>query len=242
VADRQLWEEDAAGNGWAPIHAAKLLGQRQATEAIPTLIEALHHLGDDDILASAAIVALSNMGAPAAEAAYSLHESTRSEFLRSAACTIIAKSGARDPRYEALLRALLDEDPSWGAACLAMYGDPSALEPLSEALARSNAAVANDIAVAIEALGGRLNEAQRATVALADRARGARQLWHEDDVDDEDDADDLDDLDDDLALDAVEQRVLSVIASRPQPVPKVGRNDPCPCGSNKTYKKCHGAP
>jgi len=26
-----------------------------------------------------------------------------------------------------------------------------------------------------------------------------------------------------------------------QSVPKVGRNDPCPCGSGKKYKKCHGA-
>jgi preprotein translocase subunit SecA len=24
--------------------------------------------------------------------------------------------------------------------------------------------------------------------------------------------------------------------------PKVGRNDPCPCGSGKKYKNCHGAP
>ena len=24
------------------------------------------------------------------------------------------------------------------------------------------------------------------------------------------------------------------------PVPKVGRNDPCPCGSGKKYKQCHG--
>ncbi len=23
--------------------------------------------------------------------------------------------------------------------------------------------------------------------------------------------------------------------------PKVGRNDPCTCGSGKKYKKCHGA-
>lgn len=23
--------------------------------------------------------------------------------------------------------------------------------------------------------------------------------------------------------------------------PKPGRNDPCPCGSGKKYKKCHGA-
>jgi len=24
-------------------------------------------------------------------------------------------------------------------------------------------------------------------------------------------------------------------------VPRVGRNDPCPCGSGKKYKNCHGA-
>jgi len=23
---------------------------------------------------------------------------------------------------------------------------------------------------------------------------------------------------------------------------KIGRNDPCPCGSEKKYKKCHGGP
>ena len=31
---------------------------------------------------------------------------------------------------------------------------------------------------------------------------------------------------------------------KPQPVvrdqPKIGRNDPCNCGSGKKYKKCHG--
>jgi preprotein translocase subunit SecA len=34
-------------------------------------------------------------------------------------------------------------------------------------------------------------------------------------------------------------------AARPAPAarqgPRVGRNDPCPCGSGKKYKKCHGA-
>jgi len=31
-------------------------------------------------------------------------------------------------------------------------------------------------------------------------------------------------------------------ARRPSPAPgqKVGRNDPCPCGSGKKYKHCHG--
>ncbi len=35
------------------------------------------------------------------------------------------------------------------------------------------------------------------------------------------------------------------VESTPQPVrretPKIGRNDPCPCGSGKKYKKCCGA-
>ena len=26
-----------------------------------------------------------------------------------------------------------------------------------------------------------------------------------------------------------------------EPSPEVGRNDPCPCGSGKKYKKCHGS-
>ncbi|MBE3561147.1 MAG: preprotein translocase subunit SecA [Ktedonobacteraceae bacterium] len=30
-------------------------------------------------------------------------------------------------------------------------------------------------------------------------------------------------------------------AAQNQSLPKVGRNDPCPCGSGKKYKKCHGA-
>jgi preprotein translocase subunit SecA len=29
-------------------------------------------------------------------------------------------------------------------------------------------------------------------------------------------------------------------ATVPAAVPKVGRNDPCPCGSGKKYKHCHG--
>ena len=54
----------------------------------------------------------------------------------------------------------------------------------------------------------------------------------------------LEDLDD-----AIEQLVLGVMEiadiTRPrQPIeraqPKIGRNDPCPCGSGRKYKQCHG--
>ncbi len=46
----------------------------------------------------------------------------------------------------------------------------------------------------------------------------------------------------------MQSQQLSAPAKTTQPVPKtirnvdkVGRNDPCPCGSGKKYKKCHGA-
>ncbi|MDQ6639208.1 MAG: SEC-C metal-binding domain-containing protein, partial [Pseudomonadota bacterium] len=32
----------------------------------------------------------------------------------------------------------------------------------------------------------------------------------------------------------------AMASSRAGAVPKVGRNDPCPCGSGKKYKQCHG--
>jgi hypothetical protein len=45
-----------------------------------------------------------------------------------------------------------------------------------------------------------------------------------------------------------EQREMQMVGAgtveKPQQVirrEKVGRNDPCPCGSGKKYKKCHGA-
>ncbi len=41
-------------------------------------------------------------------------------------------------------------------------------------------------------------------------------------------------------LDFVKQ-IPPLIQSGTQTLRKVGRNDPCPCGSGKKYKRCHGA-
>ena len=45
----------------------------------------------------------------------------------------------------------------------------------------------------------------------------------------------------DAALDADPASVAAGVMHLPQPeMPRVGRNDPCPCGSGKKYKHCHG--
>jgi preprotein translocase subunit SecA len=48
---------------------------------------------------------------------------------------------------------------------------------------------------------------------------------------------------DHLAQDMASQaRQADVQKTKPiiRDTPKVGRNEPCPCGSGKKYKKCHG--
>jgi hypothetical protein len=44
-----------------------------------------------------------------------------------------------------------------------------------------------------------------------------------------------------FAADASDEQEEAPAAPPPAPAGKVGRNDPCPCGSGKKYKKCHGA-
>jgi preprotein translocase subunit SecA len=47
--------------------------------------------------------------------------------------------------------------------------------------------------------------------------------------------------DPDIALAQAAMPAAVAVANSPSPgVPKVGRNDPCPCGSGKKYKHCHG--
>ena len=40
---------------------------------------------------------------------------------------------------------------------------------------------------------------------------------------------------------AVNQRVKHAARNQSKREEKVGRNDPCPCGSGKKFKQCHGA-
>ena len=48
-------------------------------------------------------------------------------------------------------------------------------------------------------------------------------------------------LDPVFAAEDPEQEIEEPEPPPPAPSGKVGRNDPCPCGSGKKYKKCHGA-
>jgi preprotein translocase subunit SecA len=48
------------------------------------------------------------------------------------------------------------------------------------------------------------------------------------------------DYDEALATDPADAAAPAVAAPFVRAAEKVGRNDPCPCGSGKKYKHCHG--
>ena len=43
-----------------------------------------------------------------------------------------------------------------------------------------------------------------------------------------------------VAAAAVGASSVALAYTGTDPIPKVGRNEPCPCGSGKKYKQCHG--
>lgn len=62
VQNQRLWPSDAAGHGWAPIHAADLLRCLRATEAAEALVRTAATTDRDDYLHERAILALEQLG------------------------------------------------------------------------------------------------------------------------------------------------------------------------------------
>ncbi len=72
----------------------------------------------------------------------------------------------------------------------------------------------------------RLSRLRRHRQGYIDDVAAEMRWWGAGDVDD-----------DEFALDALPPSTATFVRASP----KIGRNDPCPCGSGRKYKKCHGA-
>jgi HEAT repeat protein len=240
--DEDLALETAPGEGWAPIHAADLLGELRATEAIEPMVR---YLADDDwesILYNQVMEALPKVGAPALEPVLAAYDAAADRFLRMRFAGVLAGLRVRDDRIYELLTSELEHDPEPGAMHLADYGDPRAIPLLSAALDAFEPVVddenlmANHVVVefedAIKRLGGQLTPEQQAKVkrifAMDQPKRDRLTALLEHAVGQAD-----------LETSAVPGARALLTGVRPaRAARKVGRNDPCPCGSGKKYKKC----
>jgi SEC-C motif len=217
VADEDLLTLDAPGEGWAPIHAAGLLGELRAVEAAPTMARVLRQAHLEDILYSVLIGALARTGPEVAPAVLDVLATSSGEE-RSGLLEVLAQCGARDERIYRELLAFLHEDVEFGPGLLSQYGDARAVGPLllafdayqlgdEEGLFAHQPLV--ELADAIRELGGDLGPEREAKCALVGKARRSSHWGRR------------------------PEQVLARRVERPE------RNAPCWCGSGKKYKKCH---
>jgi len=152
------------------------------------------------------------------------YAATTDAALRSNYASVLSELGVRDDGIYEILLADLDRDPVMGAGRLGVYGDPRALPVLVAALAQyesqGDEPFANqeliELEGAIEELGGELTPEQRERVdQILAPEMVKRKEWSD-----------------------LFGRADGKPGARPQAARKVGRNEPCPCGSGKKYKKC----
>lgn len=184
LEDRSLLEIDAPGEGCAPLHAARLLGELRATKAIAPLLRALQDSSCRELFAEEACEALVQMGPAALEPVLRAHaESAEPDHLLDFEA-ILCRLEVWDERvFERLVEALA-RDPAHAASCLVEYGDPRALVPLSRALDAYEPAedehfffgqAAIQLGAAIQKLGGSLTPAQEQK--YRDVLQRRRQSW-----------------------------------------------------------------
>lgn len=205
------------------LRAAHLAGELRLERAVPALVRCIASLGEGRALVHAAIVALARLGAPAVDALLSALDASEDPGVRSRLADALARSPADDARIRAALVRLLGDAPASAARYLAERGEWRAVPDLLRAFDRlAERPIADcdgcalehlsSIACAVRMLGGTFSPDRQARIdALVERAEAT---WVP------------------FARPPATHRAPAVREQRP------GRNDACPCGSGRKYKRC----
>jgi HEAT repeat protein len=161
AGDEDLQTEDSPGEGHAPIHAVRLLGELRATEAVPTLIDVVAYSDPLEIIYNAAIQALEKIGPPALEPLLDFLRYSRDVETKTALAGAVAEAGPGDGRaYQALLdlweEATWEDGKSLLAHHLAEIGGEQTIPLLQAALEDPDLddfMDYNEVAAALEELG-----------------------------------------------------------------------------------------
>ena len=224
-----LWAMSDTPEVWAPIHAWRTLGQLKAETAVPTLVKRLRLADENDDWAGedipSALAMIGPKAIPAVEAFINNKKNGISAKL--AASELFIKLFERDPAYKQELKVAItrclekfrDNDPELNAVLISHAIDFKATEMLpliQDAFEadRVDLMVSGDFED-VEIHMGIRKERSSPPPDLFQNSPSAKLR---------------------KAAAAIAQ--LSGGASSDKKKKKTGRNDPCPCGSGKKYKKC----
>jgi hypothetical protein len=215
LEDEALGLEDGPGDGWPPIHAVDLLVDLRAADATARMLRVLATTSWDEIVHDRLMLRLPELGAAVLEPALAELAGTTDSDVHGSFCAVLAKLGVRDERIYAELCALFAEDELAGALCFADYGDQRALPLIQRAIRDFQADY----------------ESRVGTMGLADLVEAHERIGGAFPAD-------LSALVERFHREWPEGLQTELVQPTPAASAKVGRNDPCPCGSGRKYKKC----
>ena len=241
---------------WAPVHAWRALTQLRAPEAIAPLVELFPRADDwDDWVREDLPKALAKFGAPAVEPVSAfLADATRGDWARTAAAKTLGKICSTHPelrletigRVSAQLERFAEQSETLNAMLVHELWDLKAVEAMSVierafASGRVDESVVGDVEDVQIHFGLKTQrehppKPNRLTI-LGDQFRAKWRAAGLPLPDADGNFPELPPIEDDLLKPDTTPPAISVPYLAP---PKVGRNEPCPCGSGKKYKKCCG--
>jgi hypothetical protein len=240
----RLLEELEPEEGWLEIFLVDLAGRRRLREAVPALVAKFEI--DTDYLLERASDSLSRIGDPEAVRLIRRAFPDAPDYYRIYTAGVLAH--IKDPESEAAALELLEGEPDdgirmWLFVALCDLFSERGFEAVRREMATGSPMLFRELCtpalVVLEVLGldpppeaeawdrERRRQNESLKTALAEMEAEGGWDW-------DDDEDDLFDEPDE------DESRLSVTAPIRNIAPRVGRNDPCPCGSGKKFKKCCG--
>lgn len=232
------WADSESDEVWAPLHAWRTLAQLRAETAVDAIINTFYTIDDwdQDWQQNEYPTVMAMIGPPAIPAlkAY-LADERNGMWSRVTAAEALSKIGLKYPESRDECVAILADqlsqhqrqDPTQNAFLISSLVDLKAIEAIGPMESAFNA---GDVDLSVL---GDWEEVQIELGLLKERLTPLPEYdWIPDEY---------------IPMAKMMRsgtfgKLLAKASDEPDPWKNVGRNDPCPCGSGKKYKKCHGFP
>jgi len=257
------WRDNSPGSGWSPFHAIHILALIKSRESFELLLDIIRYHEDDldDWVTEDAASLLVAFGEDFIDLIKEFtNDETLETFARSAATSALVAMGKKFPHHQDGIKKHLTEllkttqDGTFAgivADDLASFHDPSVMPDIHRAFEDGIIddpyvqedeleEVINGVFSDMDAEDFKRNTADPLNHFSRENIEYLHKINYEED--DEDDDEEYDEYDDEFE-DEIDS-VLKHDSSKPAienikpKEKKVGRNDPCTCGSGKKYKKC----
>src|SRR3972149_2924940 len=249
------WRDNGPGSGWSPLHAIHILALIKSTEAFELLLDIIRYHEDDlsDWVTEDAASLLVAFGEDFIEPIKDFtNDETLETFARSAATSALAALGKKFPHHQNDIKKHLTgllkttQDGTFAglvADDLASFHDPSVMPDIHRAFEEGIIddpfvkedeleEVINGVFSDMDARDFKRNTADPLNHFSRENIENLHMINYEED--DEDD-DEIEDEIDSVLKDDYSEPVMEEIKPKEK---KIGRNEACPCGSGKKYKKC----